>query len=100
MLACLSVHSSCCRGRGWKLLLACVRRPFDTAKMSAQAGGWSWVGVPQSILLNNQGFYGDCTLLDGTNTAVPPKCNVTLQWVAPGRSSVLPYAGADNPGAA
>lgn len=67
--------------------------------MSPAAGGWSWVGVPQSILLNNRGFYGDCALLSGDNTMVPPKCNVSVQWVAPGRSSVLPYAGANSPGA-
>ena len=54
--------------------------------------------MPQSVLLNGYGYYGDCALLAGSNTAIAPKCNVTLQWVPPGRSSVLPYNAPSNPG--
>ncbi len=56
------------------------------------------VAVPQAITLNSHGFYGDCELLQGTNTVIPPKCNVTTQWVPPGRSKFLPYAAGTNPG--
>lgn len=56
------------------------------------------VAVPQAITLNSHGFYGDCDLLAGSNTAIPPKCNVTTQWVPPGRSKILPYASGNNPG--
>ncbi len=56
------------------------------------------VAVPQAILLNSHGFYGDCDLLAGSNTGIPPKCNVTAQWVPPGRSKILPYASGNNPG--
>lgn len=76
--------------------LAC--RPFDAAKQTNTSGGWEWVNVPQSTLLNGHGYYGDCALLAGSNTEIAPKCNVTLQWVPPGRSSVLPYNSPRNPG--
>ena len=74
-------------------------RPFDPDKITNTSGSFNWVGVPQSILLNGHGFYGDCALLDGGNFLVDPKCNVTRQWVPPGRSSVLPYNAPSNPGA-
>ena len=73
-------------------------RPFDDKKVTNTSGAWDWVGVPQSTLLNGHGYYGDCALLGGANTAIPPKCNVSLQWVPPGRSSVLPFASPENPG--
>ncbi len=73
-------------------------RPFDAAKQTNTSGGWEWVNMPQSTLLNGHGYYGDCAMLAGSNTAVAPKCNVTLQWVPPGRSSVLPYNSPSNPG--
>ena len=77
-------------------LLLC--RPFDANKTTNTSGSWDWVNVPQSTLMNGHGFYGDCDLLAGSNTAIPPKCNVTLQWVPPGRSSILPYNAPNNPG--
>ena len=77
----------------------CLCRPFDPDKITNTSGSFNWVGVPQSILLNGHGFYGDCALLDGGNFLVDPKCNVTRQWVPPGRSSVLPYNAPSNPGA-
>lgn len=75
-----------------------ARRPFDKAKATPASGAWDWVNVPQSIMLNGHAFYGDCALLEGANTAVAPKCAVTHQWLPPGRSSVLPFAAANNPG--
>jgi hypothetical protein len=81
----------------WRAM--CASRPFDANKTTNETGAWSWVAVPQSILLNGHGFYGDCNMLAGSNTVVAPKCNVTTQWVPPGRSNILPYAPATNPGA-
>ncbi|KAK9907756.1 hypothetical protein WJX75_009340 [Coccomyxa subellipsoidea] len=75
-----------------------LNRPFDAKKQTNETGGWDWVAVPQSITLNSHGFYGDCDLLAGTNTAIAPKCNVTTQWVPPGRSKFLPYSAVTNPG--
>ncbi|CAL8462933.1 g2467 [Coccomyxa elongata] len=75
-----------------------LNRPFDAKKQTNDSGGWDWVAVPQAILLNSHGFYGDCDLLAGSNTVIPPKCNVTTQWVPPGRSKILPYASGNNPG--
>ena len=72
---------------------------MDPDKITNTSGSFNWVGVPQSILLNGHGFYGDCALLDGGNFLVDPKCNVTAQWVPPGRSSILPYNAPSNPGA-
>lgn len=79
-------------------LASAVCRPFDAQKVTNASGAWDWVNVPQSTLLNGHGFYGDCALLAGSNTAIAPKCNVSLQWAAPGRSSVLPYNADANPG--
>ena len=90
------------RDLGWAAFRrnhCCLCRPFDPDKITNASGSFNWVGVPQSILLNGHGFYGDCALLDGGNFLVDPKCNVTRQWVPPGRSSVLPYNAPSNPGA-
>ena len=73
-------------------------RPFDKKKVTPASGAWDWVAVPQSILLNGHAFYGDCALLEGTNTATAPRCSVQHQWLPPGRSSVLPFAPSTNPG--
>lgn len=37
-----------------------LNRPFDPNQASDASGGWCWVGLPKSILLNGKGNYGDC----------------------------------------
>ncbi|KAG2501799.1 hypothetical protein HYH03_000299 [Edaphochlamys debaryana] len=76
-----------------------LNMPFDGAKVTPDTGSWNWIGNPQAILVNGQGFYGDCTLYPGLggNTA-PPPCAPPALTVPPGRSALLPWASSNNPG--
>jgi hypothetical protein len=42
-------------------MLCC--RPFDANKTSNETGAWRWVSLPQAVLVNGKGFYGDCNLI-------------------------------------
>ena len=55
-------------------------------------------GLPQSIIMNGQGFYGDCQL-NPVNGAASLPCNVTAATVKPDESQQQPWASAANPGA-
>lgn len=74
-------------------------RPFDSARVTNESGSWNWIGNPQAILINGQGFYGDCQLFApaGASTA-PPTCAPSVFTVAPGRSVQQPWASNNNPG--
>ena len=74
------------------------RRPFDAAKQTNATGGWEWVDLPQSTLLNNLGMFSDCAMGPFGNTK-PIACSPTLQWVPPGRSQAQPWASPTNKGA-
>lgn len=70
-----------------------LNRPFDSSFVNKNTGAWTWVGNPQSILINEQGFYGDCTLFPGSGSgSTPPSCNASIFTIPPGRSSVQPWA--------
>ena len=75
-------------------LLFALNRPFVPATQTPPTGQWNWVGLPQAILMNGQGFYGDCSLIGGLAVgagvaAENPPCDVTTAVVAPGRTSKL-----------
>ena len=55
--------------------------------------------IPQALLVNGRGYYGDCSLNAGGVTT-PINCSVSQYWVPPGASAVQPWASAVNPGAA
>lgn len=74
------------------------RRPFDAAKQTNATGGWVWVDLPQSTLLNNYGMFSDCAMGPFGNTK-PIPCSPALQWVPPGRSQAQPWASPTNKGA-
>ena len=64
-------------------------RPFAPSKQTAASGKWMWVGLPQAVLINGRGFYGDCDLIGGlsNNDGVAKHsttCNVSNSVVAPG----------------
>ena len=76
-----------------------LNRAFDSAKVTNDTGSWTWVGNPQSILINEKGFYGDCTLYPGGGGgSAPPSCNASVFTVPPGRSTVQPWASDLSPG--
>ena len=76
-----------------------VGRPFDNGKVTNTSGAWQWVGLPQSVLLNGNAFYGDCKLQPfGGNATIP--CNVTTLTVPPNESTQQPAATSFNPGMA
>ncbi len=75
------------------------RRPFDPAKQTNASGGWVWVDLPQSVLLNNRGIAADCAL-GAYGNAQPISCAPAAQWVPPGRSAAQPWASPSNKGAA
>ncbi len=54
-------------------------------------------GLPQSIIMNGQGYYGDCQLNPAGGAALLP-CNVTAVTVKPDESQQQPWASASNPG--
>ena len=54
-------------------------------------------GLPQSILMNGQGYYGDCQLNKAGGATLLP-CNVTTVSVSPDESQQQPWASASNPG--
>ena len=35
---------------------------MDRSKVTNNTGSYSWVGNPQSILINGRGFNGDCNM--------------------------------------
>ena len=72
-----------------------LNRPFVPATQSLATGKWNWVGLPQAVLFNGKGFFGDCDLIGGLPVGagvaeVNPTCNVTTSVVPPGdhRTSV------------
>ncbi len=67
--------------------------------MTNESGSWNWIGNPQAILINGQGYYGDCQLFApaGASTA-PPTCAPSVFTVAAGRSVQQPWASNNNPG--
>eukprot|EP00884_Botryococcus_braunii_P009161 jgi/Botrbrau1/18246/Bobra.0844s0001.1 len=75
-----------------------LNRPFDAGKQTNDSGGWQWVDLPQSVLLNGHGFYEDCELLGAGNTATPISCDATEQYIPAGRSKILPFNDPTNPG--
>ena len=71
-------------------LLFALNRPFVPASQTPATGQWNWVGLPQAILMNGKGFYGDCNLIGGLSVGAGvaeanPPCNVTTAVVSPGR---------------
>jgi hypothetical protein len=42
---------------------AALPRPFDAGKASNETGSWRWVGLPQSLLINGKGYFGDCAIV-------------------------------------
>lgn len=75
-------------------LLFALNRPFVPASQTPATGQWNWVGLPQAILINGHGFYGDCNLIGGLPAGAGvaeenPPCDVTTAVVAPGRTSKL-----------
>ena len=54
-------------------------------------------GLPQSIIMNGQGYYGDCQLNPAGGAALLP-CNVSAVTVKPDESQQQPWASASNPG--
>ena len=46
-------------------------RPFDTNKSTNETGTWRWLGLPQSLLVNGRGFYGDCAIIGGPSATSP-----------------------------
>lgn len=66
--------------------------------MTNTSGSRVWVDLPQSVLLNGKGFYGDCALLQGGNSN-PLMCNVTTASVPAGRSAINPQTTQANQGA-
>ncbi|GIL43898.1 hypothetical protein Vafri_1486 [Volvox africanus] len=80
-------------------LLFQLNMPFDAARVTNDMGAWSWIGMPQAILINGRGFYGDCQLFPGSGAnPVPPTCTPTTFTVPPGRSPAQPWASNNNPG--
>lgn len=74
-----------------------LARPFAPSKQTPASGKWLWVGLPQAVLLNGKGFYGDCDLIGGlsNNDGVATHdttCNVTSSVVAPGMSPAVSLA--------
>lgn len=72
-------------------LLFALNRPFVPASQTPATGQWNWVGLPQAILINGKGFYGDCDLIGGLIVGAGvaetnPPCDVTTAVVSPGRS--------------
>lgn len=72
-----------------------VNRPFDKGSQSKETGQWQWVGLPQAVLLNGKGFYGDCNLIGGLGNVAgvatkDPTCNVTSGLILAGASCLLP----------
>ena len=66
-----------------------LNRPFVPATQTHATGKWNWVGLPQAVLINGKGFYGDCDLIGGLPVGAgvaekDPSCNVTTAVVAPG----------------
>lgn len=37
-----------------------LNRPFDPNQATSASGGWCWVGLPRSLLINGLGNYGEC----------------------------------------
>ena len=73
-------------------LLFALNRPFVPASQTPATGQWNWVGLPQAILINGKGFYGDCDLIGGLSVGAgvaeaDPSCNVTTAVISPGRST-------------
>lgn len=71
-------------------LLFALNRPFVPASQTPATGQWNWVGLPQAILINGKGFYGDCDLIGGLSVGAGvaeanPPCDVTTSIVSPGR---------------
>ena len=99
VLACTSVSRACATQDRlepddvWRLM----RRPFDAAKQTSASGGWEWVDLPQSVLLNNRGIFYDCAMGPLGNTK-PVSCNPQAQYIAPGRSAAQPWASPTNQG--
>lgn len=51
-----------------------LNQPFDTAFVTNTSGQFTWVGNPQSVLINGQGNYKYCNIpTSGTNTT----CSIT-----------------------
>ena len=66
-----------------------LNRPFVPATQTLATGKWNWVGLPQAVLFNGKGFFGDCDLVGGLPVGAGvaeenPPCNVTTAVVAPG----------------
>ncbi|DBA96798.1 TPA: hypothetical protein ACH3X3_012965 [Trebouxia sp. C0006] len=84
-------------------LLFALNRPFVPASQTPATGQWNWVGLPQAILINGKGFYGDCDLIGGLSVGAGvaeanPSCNVTTAVISPGKSVQQPWASPGNPG--
>ncbi|GIL81975.1 hypothetical protein Vretimale_1452 [Volvox reticuliferus] len=80
-------------------LLFQLNMPFDAARVTNDTGAWSWIGMPQAILINGRGFYGDCQLFPGSGgNSAPPTCMPSTFTVPPGRSPAQPWASNNNPG--
>lgn len=78
-------------------LLMRLNPPFDAAKATPNTGMFTWIGNPQSTLINGKGFYGDCTLNPGFGGGAAA-CSPSVFTVPPGRSPQQPWASALNPG--
>lgn len=66
-----------------------LNRPFVPATQTLATGKWNWVGLPQAVLFNGKGFFGDCDLIGGLPVGAgvaeeDPSCNVTAAVIAPG----------------
>ena len=74
-----------------------LARPFAPSKQTPASGKWLWVGLPQAVLVNGKGFYGDCDLIGGlsNNDGVATHdttCNVTTSVIAPGMGHAIHMA--------
>lgn len=60
-----------------------LNRPFDASRQTAESGNWTWVGNPNSILLNGKGCRSDCSLPPNSTAQVcmpQPDCPTRYVW--------------------
>jgi hypothetical protein len=51
------------------------RRPLNPGQQSKLNGGWNWVNVPQSILINQKASFYDCPLRCATAYSIALVCS-------------------------